>query len=223
LFLLLRNCRHSASLEWADQGGNVLVVLVARLGLGDADLAQLGRVHLDDGELGDVAVELVEALDRPGRHQAGEEALGDVELVFQEIAHAGGFEQAEGGFEDGADLVAGPQHVDRLDFHQLLQDFRDGGLAAAHGAEQVEDLLALLQTLGGVAEEADDPLDRLFHAVQLGESGVALDGAVEEDASETLILAGVHQFRFADGRNHPFSGCRPHHRIVATPQQIILK
>ena len=76
-------------------------------------LAQLGRIHLDDGELGDIAVELVEALDRPGRHQAGQQPLGDVELVFQEVAHAGGVEQAKGRFEDRADLVAGLQHVPR--------------------------------------------------------------------------------------------------------------
>jgi len=44
-----------ADVHLADQGGDVLVVLVAGLRLGDADLAQLGGVQLDDGELGDIA------------------------------------------------------------------------------------------------------------------------------------------------------------------------
>jgi hypothetical protein len=54
-----------ADVDLADQRGDVLVVLVARLGLRHADLAQLGGVQLDNGELGDVAAELVEPLHRP--------------------------------------------------------------------------------------------------------------------------------------------------------------
>ena len=71
-----------ADVDLADEGGDVLVVLVARLGLGHADLAQLGGVQLDDGKLGDVAAELVEPLDRPWRHVAHQQALGDAVAVL---------------------------------------------------------------------------------------------------------------------------------------------
>jgi hypothetical protein len=41
----------------------------------------------------------------------------------------------------------------------LLELLGERGLAAAHRAEQVEDLLLLLQALGGVAEVGHDVLD----------------------------------------------------------------
>ena len=65
--IVLREMLELADVDLADQRGDVLVVLVARLGLGDADLAQLRRIELDDREPRDVAVELVQPLDRPGR------------------------------------------------------------------------------------------------------------------------------------------------------------
>ena len=58
-----------ADVDLADQRRDVLIVLVARFGLGDADLPQLRGVQLDDRELRDVAAELVEPLDCPRAHR----------------------------------------------------------------------------------------------------------------------------------------------------------
>jgi hypothetical protein len=53
----------------------------------------------------------------------------------------------------------------------LLQALGDRRLAAAHRAQQVEDLLLLFQALRGMAEVRDDLLDRLFEAVEVLEGG----------------------------------------------------
>ena len=212
-----------ADIELADQRRDVLVVLVARLGLGHTDLAQPRGQQLDHREARDVAVELVEPLHRPGRDQPGEQALRDVVLVLEEIAHELAVEEAERGFEDRADLLPGLEHIDRLLLHQAFQYLRPCRLAAADRAEQVEDLLTLLQPLRGVAEEADDALGRLLHAIEFAEGLVSLDGPIEIDAAQPLILAGVDQLRFSDRPDHPLCGRGPHHRVVSAPEQIILK
>jgi hypothetical protein len=51
--------------------------------------------------------------------------------------------------------------------HQLLQPLGDGALAAAHRAQQVEDLLLFFQALRGVAEVGHHLLDGFFHAIEL--------------------------------------------------------
>jgi hypothetical protein len=48
-------------------------------------------------------------------------------------------------------------------------------------AEQVDDLLALLERLRGVFEERDDLFDRVLHAVELTEPWVDLQDLVRED------------------------------------------
>jgi hypothetical protein len=57
--VVLRIVLQLADIDLADKRGDVLVVFVARFGLGDADLAQLAGIQLHDVELGQVAVELV--------------------------------------------------------------------------------------------------------------------------------------------------------------------
>ena len=153
------------------------------------DLAQPRRHQLLHAELRDVAAELVEPLDAPRAHQPGQAPPRNAVALLQHAAHALGIEQAERAFEHRADLVAGLQHIDRLDFHQRLQPLGQRRLAAADRAEQIEDLLALFEALRGVAEEADDPLDRLFHAVEFGERRIDPDRPVHEDAAEPRILA----------------------------------
>ena len=123
-----------ADVDLADQRRDVLVVLVARLGLGHADLAQLGGVQLDDRELGDVAAELVEPLHRPRRHVAEQQALRDAVALLQRRAHGDGIEQPERALEDRADAVVGGQHVDRALLHQVLEALGQRGLAAADRA-----------------------------------------------------------------------------------------
>ena len=90
--------------------------------------------------------------------------------------------------------------------HQLLQALGDGGLAAAHRPEQVQDLLSLFQALRGMLEEGDDLRDRVFHAVELGERGIALDDAVGEDARQPLVEARIDQLGLADRRQHALGG-----------------
>ena len=48
--IVLAEMLELADVDLADERGDVLVVLVAGLGLGDGDLAQLGGIELDDGE-----------------------------------------------------------------------------------------------------------------------------------------------------------------------------
>ena len=212
-----------ADVELADEARDVLVVLVPGLGLGHADLAQPRGIELHHLELRDVALELLQAPDRPGRHQPGEQPPRDVVLVLEQVAEALAVEEAERRFEDRADLVAGLQDVDRLLLDQLLQDLGERRLAAADRPEQVEDLLALLEPLARVPEEADHPLDRLLGAVEVGEGLVALDRAVEEDPAQPLVMAGVDQLGLADRRHHPFRGGGPHRRVVSTPEQVVLQ
>ncbi|MCY1303643.1 hypothetical protein D9M70_533600 [compost metagenome] len=110
-----------ADVHLADQRGNVLVVLVAGFRLRDRHLAQPRWHQLDHTELGDIAVDFVEPLRRPGRNQTGQTAPADPVFVFEQVGHAVGVKEAEGGFEDGADLAADCQRVDRLLLHQFLQ------------------------------------------------------------------------------------------------------
>ncbi len=209
-----------ADVDLADQRRDVLVVVVARLGLRDADLTQPRRHQAHDGEFRDVAAEFGEALGRPRRHDAGQAARRDAVALLQRLAHRVRIEQTERTLEDRADLVASLQHVDRAFLHQQLETLGERGFAATDRAEEIEDLLAFLQPLRGMAEEADDPLDRLLHAEEVGEGGIDLDGPVHEDAAETLIKAGIDHLRLADRLQQAIGGAGHHRRIVGAFAEI---
>ncbi len=174
-----------------------------------------------DRELGDVAAELVEPLHRPRRHVAHQQALRDAVAVLQHAAHGGRIEQAERALEDRADAVVGGQHVDGALLHQVLEPLGDRGLAAADGTEQIEDLLLLLQALRGVAEEADDALDRLLETVEVLEGRIDLQGPVHEDAAEPRVLRRVDEFRLADRGDHALRGAGVHGRVGAASFEIL--
>jgi hypothetical protein len=146
--------------------------------------------------------------------------FGMPKRVFQIGAVGLRVEQAQGALEHRRDLVAGLEHVDGVFLHEALEPFRQRGLAAAHGAQQVEDLLAFLQPLCRIAEEADDALDGLLHAVEVLKGRVDLDGPVEEDASQTLVLGGIEDIGLADGGNQPLAGGGVHQGVVAAGLQI---
>ena len=107
-----------------------------------------------------------------------------------------------------------------MDLHQRLQALRQRRLAAADRTEQIEDLLALLEALRGMAEKADDPFDRLFHAEEFVEGRIHPDSPVHEDAAEPWIARSIDKLRLPDSRKNAFRSPRIHHRIVAAACQI---
>ena len=72
-----------ANVDLADQRGNILVVLITGLGLGDADLAQPRRYELDHAELRNVALDFVEPL---GAETLGLLKLGHAATITTSVA-----------------------------------------------------------------------------------------------------------------------------------------
>ncbi|MCY1532668.1 hypothetical protein D9M68_679510 [compost metagenome] len=217
--IVLRMTVELADVHLADQRGNVLVVFVARLGLGDGGLAQHGRIQAHDSELRDVAVIFLQALHCPRRHDAGQVAPRNAIFLFERVAEPFRMEQAQGRFIDRRPL----QGIDGVSLHQGLEPFRDGRLAAAHGAQQIKDLLALFQALRGMLEERDDLPDHVLHAVELLERGIAPDGPVGKQTGKTWVVARIHDFRFAYRGQHALSGTGVRHGIAFGEVQIFLE
>src|SRR3712207_2833651 len=84
----------------------------------DSNLAQARGPDLGDAKLGDVALELVEALEAPRAHKPGEAAPRDAVALLDGGPHLLRIEQAEGALEDRAELPSRLEHVDRLDLHE---------------------------------------------------------------------------------------------------------
>ena len=82
-----------ADVHLADQRGNILIVLIARFGLGDGDLMQHRGPQLDHLEFGDVAVIFLQALGGPRRHDITQVAARDAVIFFQDRAIFVGIEQ----------------------------------------------------------------------------------------------------------------------------------
>src|SRR5713101_3024850 len=68
-----------------------------------------------------------------------------------------------------------------------------------------------------------DPLDRLLHAVEIGEGWINADRTVHEDATHPRVAAGVDDLRLADGGKHPFGSAGVSHRLTSAAFQIGLK
>ena len=174
--VILRQGFQLADVYLADQRRDVLVVLVAGFGLGDGDLLEHRRLDPDDAKPGQIALELLEPLERPGTGDAGEVARRDAVFLLQHGAVAVRVEQSQRRFVDRRVL----EGVDGKALHQRLESLGDGGFAAADRAEQVEHLLALFESLRRVTEVGHDLLDRILHAVELLERRVALQQPVGE-------------------------------------------
>ncbi|MHC2681565.1 hypothetical protein ACVJDU_003129 [Bradyrhizobium diazoefficiens] len=196
--VVLRVGLELADVDLADQRGDVLVVLVTGLGLGNRDLAQPRRLDFCNPELGNVAAEGLKPLVAPRAHQSGEAPARNAVFLLQHRPELIGIEQAERALEHGREFVAGLEHVDRMHFHQRLQPLGERGFAAADGAEQIEDLLALLQALRRVPEETNDALDGFFHAVEAGEGRIGTDGAVQKNTAKAWVLGRVNRLGFTD-------------------------
>src|SRR4030095_16166478 len=106
-----------ADVDFADQAGNILIILVAGLSFGDSGLAQARRKQLGDAELRDVSPEFVQPLHRPRRDDAVQTPYRNAVAVLQRRPHAVWIEKSERGLENWAGLVAGFQHVNRQPFH----------------------------------------------------------------------------------------------------------
>ena len=87
-----------------------------------------------------------------------------------------------------------------MDFHQRLDALGERGRAAADRSEQIEDLLALFEALRGVAEEADEALDRVLHAVEAGEGRIRPDRTVQKDTAKAWVLGRVNRLGLTDRR-----------------------
>ena len=85
-----------------------------------------------------------------------------------------------------------------MHLHQLLEPLGQRRLAAADGTQQIKDLLALFQALGGVAEEANDALDRVFHAVEAGEGRIQANRPVQKNTAKAWVLGRVNHLRLTD-------------------------
>ena len=55
-----------------------------------------------------------------------------------------------------------------------------------------------------MAEEADDPFDRLLHAIEFGEGRISPDRPVHENAAETRVSRRIDKFGLADRHQNTF-------------------
>lgn len=139
-----------------------------------------------------------------------EAAPGNAELLLQQRPVLHGVEQAQRRLVHGRALEGVERHL----LHQVFEALGDGALATAHGTQQIEDLLALFQALGRMAEEAHHLFDGVFHAVELGEGRIAPDDLVGKQPRLAWIIARVHHFRFADGCQHALGSTFVSHGIA---------
>ncbi len=184
-----------------------------------ADLLEDRRKALHDLELPDVAAVLVQPLHRPGAEDAVEVAARDAVLALQDRPVLDEVEQPQRALVHRAALDGEERHL----LHQLLQALGDRALAAAHRAQQVQDLLLLFQPLRGVAEVAHHLLDGVFHAVELGEGRVDLDQLVGEQPRQARVVARVHRLRLADGLEHALGGGGVGQRVALALGEVVLE
>ena len=108
-------------------------------------------------------------------------------------------------------------------FHQLLEALGDGALATAHRAQQIQDLLLLLQPLRGMPEVRHHLFDGVLHAIELLEGRIELDHLVGEDAREAGVVACVDQLGIADGPEHAFGSGGVGEWVALAEIQILLQ
>ena len=187
-----------ANVDLADQRRDVLVVLIAGFGFRNRDLPQARGLDLGDAEARNVAAEGLEPLVAPRAHRTVEAAARNAVLLLDHRSELLRIEQTERTLEHRTEFVAGLQHVDGMDFHQRFQPLCQRRFSTAHGAEQIENLLALFQTLGGVPEEAGDALDGFFHAMESSEGRIGAHGPVQKDTAKAGVLGRINHLRLTD-------------------------
>ena len=90
--------------------------------------------------------------------------------------------------------------------NQRLQLFRQRRLTAADRAEQVENLLFLLEPLRGMTEERHDLIYAFFHSEKFIERRIALDDLVREDPGQPRVFRRVDELGFPDREEKTFGG-----------------
>ncbi|MNT18444.1 hypothetical protein D3C72_1536550 [compost metagenome] len=160
----------------------------------------------------------MQALDRPWRGDGVQVAHRNAVVLFEDLAVFLRREQAQRRLMDRRSL----ERVNGDLLHQRLELLRERGLAAARRPEQIQDLLALFQTLRRVLEERDDLLDRVLHAVEIAEGRIDADDLVEEQPGQPRIVVGIHQFWLADRGEHALGGGRVGSGILLADLQIFL-
>ena len=208
-----------ADIDLTHERGDILIVLVAGLGLGDAHLPQHRGAQADDTELRNVSAVFVHALHCPRGHDPGEIPPGNPVLLFEGLPVLLDGKQSQWRLVDRRTL----QRVNRLTLHQLFEPFRQRGFAAAHRSEQVEDLFTLFEPLRGVAEERHNLVDRLIHPIKLAEGGVPPDNAIREEAGEPRVVARIDDLRLPDHCQHPLGRIGKGPRVPATPIEVLLE
>ena len=103
--IVLRELLQHPQIDLADQRRDVLGVLVARLGLDDSDLVQHGRHDADDLELGQIALEFLQALQRPRAGDAGQCPTRNAVAVFHLLAELVAGKQSQWRLEQRGDLA----------------------------------------------------------------------------------------------------------------------
>ncbi len=157
----------------------------------------------------------------PGAHHLTGAMLVYAVFVHKQRRQLGRAEKSERALENGADILAGFQHIDRMFLHQILEPFGERGFAATDWTKEIKNLTLLFEALCGMLEVAHDSLDRVFHAKKTVKGAIGPQRAVEEDAAKARILRGVHELRLTDGRYHAFGGRCIEHLVVACREQPV--
>ncbi len=208
-----------ADVHLTHQRRDILVVLVTRLGLGDGDLIEPRGIQPHHPELGDVTTGLLESLGGPGRHHTAQVATGNAVLLLEQLTVFFRREQAKRRLVHRRPLDGIERHL----FHQQLEPLGQRRLAATHRPQQVENLLLLLEALGGVAEVGHDLLDGLLHAMEFTERRVAAYHLVGKDPRQPRVLGGVDHLGFTDGLQHALWRTGVDGRVLTAEFQIFLQ
>src|SRR5690606_20684751 len=217
--VVLRVAVQLADVDLANQRRDVLVVFVARLGLGDAYLPQYRRIQAHHAKLRYIAFEFLQAFHGPRRHDAAELPIWNAVFFFERIAEPVGMEQPQRRFIYRRAF----ERIDGVGFHQRLQPLGNRRLAAAYRPQQIQDLLALFQALRSMLEESHDLVDDFFQAEEFFERGVATHDPVGEQPGQPWIVAGVDQFGFAYRRQHAFCRAGIGHGVFSGQSQVFLE
>ncbi|MNT35030.1 hypothetical protein D3C72_1710420 [compost metagenome] len=119
--VVLRVMFQFTDIHFTDQRGNILVVLIARFGLGNRNLLQNGWPDFHHAEFGDVAAKLMQAFRRPRRHDGAEIAVRDAKLFFQNLRIFLRIEQAQRMIVYRAAFSVSAENVNRHALHQRFQ------------------------------------------------------------------------------------------------------